>query len=690
MTALIGGTLVAAQDGEFGGRNRTKKSLYERDELEVFSLAFLDELFDRHRNSAAKYQGALTLLRRAMARDMDQRRNVAEALFGEKMDSDARDPINSYLALWAIARGERNGMDVPSNFWNDADYQWREKQTAAGGWASGAFSKPAPIDFFGTAAGILSLSITTERLANLNPAEFRHHTGNYLDRDIETAAAWLKIDGPDIWTRILSGKSERRCQALWWLDQVMTQSGAIRLNREDDVTHMLQWLLHAQQPDGSWPGDLSETAYAVRVLQSHLRPAGVAKLAYGSRGKDGCWNQRPSDILHASRWLGKHLLSSNSEMRCLVVDIGGLQEDLSALPILFIAGDSELAFDASDCEALRGFVGWGGLIVGNADLGSANFNKSFEALGHQLFPSYEFREIPRGHPLFTSQIDVAKGKTNTVKLRGLSNGVRELMLLIPDADISLAWQNNDIESHPEAFRAFRNIVLYVNGISGVVDPSRELPVAPPEPFDHAVSIARLQIGDNWNAEPGAWTRMASMLQQGGVLLDVNLSRLQPGSLAGCKLAHLTGTTRFTLTPDQRRQLQDFVNKGGTLLIDAAGGSVEFADAAHAEMIATFGADAFVQLAKPMPADILFGANGLAPLAGNPRLYRHQVQLPTTDENFTPGLRVMKIGNRMAVFFSREDLSAAMAGVQSDDITGYRPEVGAALVRSILQYAEDAH
>ena len=403
---------------------------------------------------------------------------------------------------------------------------------------------------------------------------------------------------PDVWNDIRRGNSERPCETLWWLDQVMSEAGAIRIDRRDSITQMLQWLLDAQNFDGSWPGHLSETAYAVRILLNHLRPPGIAKLAYDS----GPWNQRPNDVRRLSRRLGRNLFGADAT-RWLIVDIDDPQEDFDALPILYIAGDSDFQFTRRQQDKLRQYVEQGGLIVGNADRGAAEFTKAFKSLGAALFPRYEFSTLPAAHPIFADQhYPLKRGEwTNVSKLVGLSNGVRELMLLIPEADPSLKWQNNKTTSPAHAFELAGDIMLYAVG-QGPVSFSREFQCLwrrKRSPASNSRS-ARLQVGDNWNPEPGVWPRMDDIVQaRDGVRLDLRESRLEPGSLADCNFAHLTGTSRFSLSPRQRQVLHDFVTGGGTLLIDATGGSPEFADWAKAELQAIFGDDPH-RLATPCP------------------------------------------------------------------------------------------
>ena len=61
---------------------------------------------------------------------------------------------------------------------------------------------------------------------------------------------------------------------------------------------------------------------------------------------------------------------------------------------------------------------------------------------------------------------------------GLSNGVRELMLLIPDPDISLALRNNQTKSHADAFELLADIMLYAIG-HDPIDVAREFPTPLP-------------------------------------------------------------------------------------------------------------------------------------------------------------------------------------------------------------------
>src|SRR6185437_16185846 len=118
-----------------------------------------------------------------------------------------------------------------------------------------------------------------------------------------------------------------------------------------------------------------------------------------------------------------------------------------------------------------------------------------------------------------------------------------------------------------------------------------------------MKLARIAVGPNWDPEPGGWRRLAAILHnEDDVDMAVFSAPLGQGALTAAKVAHFTGTTDFTLSDAGRQELKSFVQNGGTLIIDAAGGSTEFATAAERELTAMFGDAATTALAQPLARD----------------------------------------------------------------------------------------
>ena len=200
--------------------------------------------------------------------------------------------------------------------------------------------------------------------------------------------------------------------------------------------------------------------------------------------------------------------------------------------------------------------------------------------------------MPANHSIYVDQqYKTTKWRTKP-KVLGKSNGVRELMLLIPEADLGRHWQMQSEKTKIEMFELMQNIFLYAvdksnlrkRGDSYIVELNEAAKVSP------TVQIARLGVGENPDPEPGGWRRLAAVLNNEdkiGITVKDGV-KLGEGKLGGNQIAHLTGTTQFTLTEPQKKELKDFVAAGGTLIVDAAGGSAAFAESAERELAAVFG------------------------------------------------------------------------------------------------------
>jgi hypothetical protein len=333
--------------------------------------------------------------------------------------------------------------------------------------------------------------------------------------------------------------------------------------------------------------------------------------------------------------------------------------------------------DASAKEKLKQFIEEGGLILGNPDGDSRGFEVTFRKLGQELFPQYEFRELPADHVLFTNEQFHRDNWQRKVSLLGLSNGVRELML-IPQIDLARSWQTQSLATHPEQFQIASDVFLYSNDSNNLRKRGQTYLV---QRDDHVTAtrmmeLARLKYDGNWDPEPGGWQRLANILHNKNKIdLQIELVNLADGSLEDVKIAHLTGTQKITLDDSQRQKLKKFVESGGTLVIDAAGGSSDFATAMEKELATIFSDQ---QLTAIPAGDVLFG--GLKSFAYRP--YAAHVLGSLKDE---PRLRGMQMGGRWGVIFSREDLSEGLVGESVDGIIGYAPATASEIMSQIVLY-----
>ena len=327
-----------------------------------------------------------------------------------------------------------------------------------------------------------------------------------------------------------------------------------------------EFLVANQRPDGSWGTDvIPDTCFALLFLVHGRAPLVFNKLEYDREPRPpatepstqpttqprrivgtGNWNQRPRDVANFVRWLGRmneRLL--NWQIVNLHIDV----DDLHDAPVLYIAGNQPLNFSDEQIAKLRQYVEQGGLILGNADCGSKEFADSFKALGAKLFARYEFRELPADHVIYTDQQFRRQAWKNPPVVLGLSNGSRELMLLIPEADPARAWQMQRYGGQEELHDVAANVFLYAIDRRDLRFKGQTYIVRRNEGVGgHVVKVARLEYAGNWDPEPGGWRRLAAILHnQWDVDIEVETVKLGEGKLGKeHRLAHLTGTARFVL------------------------------------------------------------------------------------------------------------------------------------------------
>jgi hypothetical protein len=410
------------------------------------------------------------------------------------------------------------------------------------------------------------------------------------------------------------------------------------------------------------------------------------KLQYaiqGSKTDNKPWNERPRDAANLAHWMGGRV--EDKYLNWQIVNLGVSPDDLHEAPILYISGSEALNFTSDEVTKLRTFVEQGGMILGNADCGSDKFSKSFEKLGSQLFPKYEFRQLPANSVIYTGeQYNSRRWKAHPM-VRSMNNGVRELLMLFPELDPGRAWQTDSTMTRQLAFELAANIFLYsvdktnlqTKGGTYIVHPNAT-------PAARNLKIARVEFDGNWDPEPAGWRRLAAVMHnQNSTDLTVETVKLGAGKLTEYKIASLTGTTKLILNDVQRKEIKNFVDQGGTLIVDAAGGSTDFAESAESELRTIFGQAASTGLASPLPpgSPVFSIGNKIADVT-----YRNYARQTMIGKLKTPRLTGIPVGDRTGVFYSRDDISAGLIGAHIDGIVGYDPKSATELMTNMLLYA----
>jgi Domain of unknown function (DUF4159) len=584
------------------------------------------------------------------------------------------------LGMWALNEA---GLEVPTRYWDLIDETWRKYQAPDGGWAYHPKVDPKdnPVKASMTAAGVASLFITQNYLDISG-------NGTGTDAAIDKGLNWMSEHFKDV----------RDLYTWYGVERIGTASGYKYFGTIDWFKAGSDLLIKTQKPDGSWDGNfggvIPSTSFALLFLSRGRAPVVLNKLQYNIDGKPAIWNARRRDGANVSHWLSKQM---ERDLNWQIVNLEVPVEELHDSQILYLSGSQPLKFKLEEAQKLRTFIEEGGMILGNADNGNIEFANSFKKLGTQLFRDYEFRPLPVNHLIFTGEQYPRTKWGSKPAVLGLSNGVRELMLLVPDADLGKQWQLRNEFVKPEDFQLMSDIFLYTidkqnlqyKGASYIETPDAKIKAT------RNIKVARLKYTGNWDPEPGGWRRLAAVMHNHDkVDVDVQTVTLGDGSLIkpaakpsikppnpnAFNVAHMTGTVKFDLTTAQADELKKFVTTGGTLVIDAAGGSSEFATSAEAMLQKVFGSAANSLEEDLKPEDPIFHMAGVD---AGPIEYRTFARQVLGHDIHSAHLRGITIGGRLAVIYSREDLSEGLVGEPIDGVVGYSPKVATALMSDAL-------
>jgi hypothetical protein len=581
------------------------------------------------------------------------------------------------LGMWA---SEREGAEVPNEFWKSAEEAWKKAQQPDGGWS---YQPGRPVTASMTAAGISSLFITLD-YTTLDT--WTLCKGGPPTPEIDKGMAWMDKHIDEV---MKAGD----CYTLYGIERIGAASGRKYFGKVDWFQRGADTLVRKQQKNGGWKGshgEIPNTCFALLFLSRGGAPVMMNKLEYetprAEAGAVNVWNARPRDLANLARWTGRQL---EHDLNWQTVNMEVSPDDLHDAPILYISGSQQMAYSPAKIKKFRQYVEQGGMILGNSDCAKPEFTKSFIRLGADLFPQYEFRQLPPGHPIYTHEQYNASRWRSRPNVLGLSNGVRELMVLVPDDDPSRAWQTHTYLSHENLFELGADIFLYSVDKKNLLSKGKTY-IVTPDPKIKAtkkIKVARVIAGPNPDPEPGGWRRLAAIMHnQYKTDLEVFNAKPGEGSLMAARVAHFTGTTAFKLSDPARLELKTFVQNGGTLIIDAAGGNAAFAASAQEELRILFGTQAASEIESPLPKDSpVYNLPDERITTAGYRVFAKE-SLPRGAK--FPMLRGMTFGKKIRVFYSPLDLSGGLVGQPVDGIFGYDPQTATELMSAMIRYAAE--
>jgi hypothetical protein len=459
---------------------------------------------------------------------------------------------------------------------------------------------------------------------------------------------------------------------MWAIQNVGQATGYRTFNKIDWYRDAATRLLNTQQANGSWSGPkgtAASTSFALLYLARARGPLAICKLRF-----DGNWNNRPADLFNFTEYLSEQFETPTS---WLMSDLDQHVYELIESPLLYLATDKPFSLPATQINRLKEYIEAGGtLVCAPEGKNIATAQKSFTALAEQLFPGRELKRIDKKHEFYTLQQKLQ----GNIPVSVLENAVRPLIVIV-EKDVSRELQADDPRNR-DAFKLLANIYLYSTGL----DPKRPrlktnyiAPPAKPETRE-GFGVARVKTAaGEFDPEPGAMPQLAAfMAARCGI--DLKIATCNGGELSDReKLAFLTVDEKTSIADADAKAIRAWLEHGGTLWVDSPRGE-SGALAQMDQILAKLGVSASSLTALPNDSNILSG-KGLTGGYDNRRLPKRR--FTREQAGGKAAVLVTKINNRPAVFVSRGDISAGLAGLNHWEISGLEPRAARQVVANLV-------
>ncbi len=591
------------------------------------------------------------------------------------------------LGLWAA---NRMGLSLnEKKVWTPIDKHWRLTQQKTpgdepAGWAVGmlhelnarASETSTPITTNTrttvtgpmTAGGVAALTLTERFLQGdkqLTPGR------DNVSPELRKGLAWLDANFDPA-----QSPGADWFYYMWTIQRVGQATGRRTFNGIDWHRHVTAEVLNRQGDDGLWEdpsgqqGKLLSTGFALSYLANALQPIAVSKLKF-----DGAWNNRPNDLWNFSEYASDVY---ETDTAWQIVSLDQPVYELADAPLMYLATHEPFTLSGDELARLRAYIEAGGMLVINPEAPINRLSPSIDALVEAVCPGRSLEPVDSAHPFYSLHTPLKQN----VPMQMVHNGVRPLVVVF-NKDLGRGLQSNDPKRFADSFVALSNMYLFAVGTetsrtrlaSNYIVPSDD------EPYEQ-LTVARLRHDGDFDPEPGALKQIAALMARGhGLGLEVQTRN--PDELADTKIAFMTTTGGGALSDDQAKALREWVEAGGTLWLDAAGGSTEAVNAANALLAQAFAGHTVLPLAQD---DAIITGKGLGLSAYDLRRVSYsRFAQRTMGQANAPRLQAITIDGRVAVIYSPEDITAALAGLEHWQVFGYSPESARKLVANgILQ------
>jgi hypothetical protein len=647
------------------------------------------------------------------------------------------DNSNSQFAVLALHEAERAGI-IPDNvdqaLWTRVEKYWRTGQNKnAGSWSyinGVAINHNLPGTGSMTCAGLSSMIIARSKLvdgdASLTGDTIKCCQDSKDDGAIEQGLKWLgerfTVGGNPTSTHGADGGWHY--YYLYGLERVGRLSGQRFFygpgGAHDWYRLGCERLLRDQDQLGSgkWDGSRSEgdsrvaTSLALLFLSKGRRPVVIAKAQFGDGDE---WNQHRNDVANLTSYVETAWKKDFPiGLSWQVVNLErATVEDLLQAPVLFISGSRGMIWANQRAQLLRQYIDRGGFIFVEACCegpGAEGFDRAFRGVVQQMFadkPEHQLKLLDPMHPIYRAEISVPP----VLDIWGVDYGCRTCIAYVPPRKGALlpgnlgCWWELDISRQRtmsanaekmmgSAFAIGLNVLAYATNRE-LKSKDENLNLRPennkPDTGNRAlVYLAKLKHPGGCDTAPGALPgilRAAEQQLNFRVAIEPRMIDIGGKALFDYHMVFMHGRNSFTLTPNERKQLREYVERGGTILADSICASAAFTESFRAEMKQIFPQNAL----EPIPVtDVMFTTkyNGFDLSKVTRRQPRGAADGPLDAAKRVgpPELEGIKIADRYGVVFSKYDLSCALERHDSLECEGYTRDDAERISLNVLLYS----
>jgi hypothetical protein len=631
------------------------------------------------------------------------------------------DCSNSQFAVLGLREAVEAGAVVSPETWKRAREYWERAQNGDGGWSYDAGANKGPSYGSMTVAGISSLVICEQMLrsdAGVAPDGTPPCCqGTEPNEPLARGIRWLSQS-----FAVGHNPGARNGWLMYYIygvERAGRLSGLRFFGEHDWYRAGAAYLLALQNGvTGHWvgAGDIEShpvvgTSMALLFLSKGLAPVLINKLKYGPRdpqrknevlGND--WNRHRRDVRNlvdlvsgAPKW-PKLLTSQDLDLARAADSVNGVEVMLQA-PVLYITGEEAPVLRPEEVKLMKEYLQEGGFIFASPTCTSTKFEAGFRALMQQVMPpgEGELKRLTQDHPVFRSEHPL---QAESTPLFGVDYGCRTSVIYSPE-DLGCLWDYWSRAEPPGRnvnlkVRIIRSTQIGVNVLAYAT--GREPPAKTDTPQKTAenteldsverglLQIAQIRHDGGWNSAPRALRRLLQSLNDTVALSAstkaIDLEMSDP-NIFQYPVLYMHGRNAFTVKEADREQIRQYLERGGVFVVDSCCGAKPF-DKSFREFVNSLYRDKKLQ--KVAADHELFTEK----FGRDIRRLKRRVS-EGGDSGFVvreaePFIEALEIDGRLAVIYSKYDISCALERQSAGNCEGYLPEDAVKLATNIIQYA----